>query len=84
MNFGRMDIKSFTNGNEIEYLRTCWDTGAETTLRRKKSKDKGKKDRSILHESREYRFNNQKICISLSRQVHDQIVAICGSSHGRK
>lgn len=42
MNFGRMDIQTFANGNEIEYLRTCWDTGAETTLRRKKSRIKVK------------------------------------------
>lgn len=48
MNFGGMDIQTFTNGNEIEYLRTCWDIGAETTLRRKKSKDKGKKDREYI------------------------------------
>lgn len=38
-----MDIQTFANGNEIEYLRTYWDTGAETTLRRKKSRIKGKR-----------------------------------------
>lgn len=49
MNFGMTHIQAIVDGNEVEYLGTCWDTGPEATLRRKKSKEKGKKGRSVLY-----------------------------------